>query len=133
MTQADEGRWRTRMPTLLRRVLLLATAVAHVTVGFILLVLLVSWVAELGAGGWAGLVWAALALGTTWGAVRSTTPALRAGEQSWNEYVLRATLIGSERVRPVPVRILTGLVLGGPLGLVIVVYGIIDALGSLGL
>lgn len=110
----------------------MATAVVHLLVGLVLLALAISGVAVLGAGGWAALVWAVPTLCTTGLAARSATPARPEDDQGWNAYVLRAVLVGGETVRPVPVRIVTGLVLGGPLGFLVLVYAVLEAISGLG-
>lgn len=109
-----------------RRGLLVTTAVVQVVVGAVVLLVAIALAADAGLGGWAALIWAVPTVLVTWRAVRSERPARVEDDQPWNEYVLRATLIGSGQVRPVGLRLATGLVLGGPLALFVAVLALFE-------
>jgi hypothetical protein len=114
------------MATRTRRSLIVVTALFQIIVGAAVLLTVVLLGVGLGLGGWAALLWVVPTLAVTWRAVRSRKPALVEDEDTWTEYVLRAVLIGSGRVRPVGVRLVTGLVLGGPLAVFVVVAVVVE-------
>ena len=131
MQPTDDTRWRARTTSGKRRAMLFVTALIQIVVGAIALLVVIGLAVGV-VGAWALLLSAVPMVLVTWRAVRSRTPARVEDAQPWNEYVLRATLIGSGDVRSTPVRLVTGLVLGGPLALFVLIMGIFELGANLG-
>lgn len=64
-------------------------------------------------------------------AVREPTPASVGddGDESWTVFALRAALVGIDTRRPKRVRLVTALVLGGPIGWSLVIIGVLALAG----
>ncbi len=71
----------------------------------------------LDAPGWVvGSVWVSLTVGTTLWALIANAPATSSDMeyQPWTEFVVRYVMVGSGTPRPVPLRVITGVLFGAP-------------------
>lgn len=90
---------------------------------------LLGWI---GVPGWVTmLAWLVPTVLVTLWALRTNTPALidELESQPWTEYVLRTVMVGSERPRPRPARLVTGIVLGAPVAYGAILLLVLNVIG----
>lgn len=124
--------WRTRVGTGTLWAAIATTFAIMTAIGLALLLLVVVLLDYADAPGWLTLLlWAVPTASMLVWALRGRVPATASDyeAQSWSDYSVRAVMIGIERPRPVPARIVTGVLFGAPLGVWIVVGVLLDLLG----
>jgi hypothetical protein len=124
--------WRLRAGHRQRASAIAATFVSMLFFGAATFWLLFAVFDKLGAPGWLEfVVWLAPTLAVTGWAIRSTAPATVSDveSQGWGEYVVRFVMIGDETARPVPLRIITGIVFGAPVACYFIAITVLALVG----
>lgn len=126
--------WRLRAAPGPRAVAITVTFASMLVLGGVVIGLLVAALRALDAPGWLQLAtWLIPAAAVTVWACRPTEPATVSDveSQGWGEYVARYVMVGNEEVRPLPLRVVTGVLFGAPVAGALVVFALLALLGIL--
>lgn len=124
--------WRLRTGPRRRATAIAATFSLVLLLGAGTFSLLFAVIRKFEAPGWVQVVaWLVPTMAVTVWAVRSSAPATVSDieSQGWGEYVVRFVMIGSETARPVPLRVITGIVFGAPVACYLVVITVLALVG----
>jgi hypothetical protein len=124
--------WRARVGRRPRAIAIAATFALVLVLGGATLWLLFVVVRKLDAPGSVQLVvWLIPTFAVTTWAVRSRAAATMSDveSQGWSEYVVRFVMIGNETPRPVPLRVVTGIVFGAPVACYLIAITVLALAG----
>ncbi|HUF96678.1 MAG TPA: hypothetical protein VMM60_01030 [Ilumatobacter sp.] len=126
-------RWRERWSPKQLGVAIAVTFTSILLFGAGLLWLFIIALDWLDAPGWVIVAtWAVLTSGSTLWALVAKIPATTSDMeyQPWTEYVVRYVMVGNESVRPAPLRLITGVIFGAPIGCYLITFGVAVLTGA---
>ena len=125
-------KWRTRTTPRRRARAVVVTGIVIVAVGVVLLGATIVLLDRLGAPVWVTtLPWWGPTAGVIGWTLTNPSPAVAtdSDDDSWGGYVIRYALVGEGESRPLPVRVVTAVVLGAPMAWAMLVFGLLALLG----
>lgn len=124
--------WRTRARPRSVWIGVAVTFAAIIAIGIAVLGGAIALLRYAGAPAWVGVAaWVGPTVLTLLWAVFRPDPATASEDeaQPWSDYAVRAVMIGVDEPRPVPHRVITGVVFGGPLLVYLTITVVLEALG----